>query len=1231
MAIYLFPYLRKGISNGITQSSLKAGKTRAELDVRLSVDYQRVDRQKMGETPKAITIQLTGPADVKSLNKRAVSHFFPPESAAIKMTSSYMPYMEFFEEDLPWRFTPLPVEKDTANKEVVLPWMALIAVRKEEVSFRISSSGIRIATLNISNQQRFSEVFAQREALLHSAHVQIESAWAITDVDAVLTDNPDCGISRLFCMSRLSPDTAYYALLVPVFESGRRAGLGMSTDQVDARTLSWASGANGWTQQTDEGQHPDGWSFPVYYRWQFLTAKTGDFRSLAEKLAFTSVGDYHKMESSLTVDIASSGLPDYESKQPRGEEEVIDVQAALKPMGAIGSGRTESQDYRRCLKDLLKDNPVFQENATGAVNEKEDPWVVPPIYGARQVLATALDTQTEANKLVSEVNLQLSNRIVAGMGSSVVKENQEQFVNRAWRKVEKINEVNQIIREYYQMLQANKQAQKKYDFKGLRSEADRLQVTDKRRALGLDVTYRTLQASGIFKHNVTADRLLEQASADPKLASRMVKRGITPSEILSIFDSEMWNQRAKKENRNLAIINSFKQDKRFIGPFEDYDFLEDLLDLEYDKQQFCFTSEAGRQSLTPMSGGMSDEDYHSVFDMASTKASELSYQTVKSTLAAIPKTSLLDKTDYHKKLRPKLLQLKTPAGQGFLVLQSDTLILDRNKALAVEYKEWQKDTTSRATLKYLYITSWDKLESNFPDKVTYWLKTPALMVQLLRQGDVFKPSSRSRTGYNNGLPSDAITSLAFYQNLVRFRQVFAELYGWVYLRSNHDRCCHFELSDGRKLVADWSLKNNFVDFYLYPANEKVKAKKLNSAYIMPFRFAYNDPTMTFNSHADSDKHSVYLEISKLYKALDELIRMLETIERVRWEPNFVEIADLSEQTAGVKVIRAQEIACQPDHDDVDFGEQAGENIPKLMAERVSCVAASIAGWLECSMDEQQDSGEAKPISDIDPNKLAEERIAEIISTYGNTEAGQVEINLDSKYPVMAYPDFLDPTFFYLRQLSEAFILPSSGSLGKNTITCFATNPVFEEAFLMGMNTEMGRELLWREYPTDQRGSYFRKFWDQLVLPPKKDLERAYYDVQVLHRWKAPLGQNHVAGKQSMTVFAIKGELMQAYPKTTVYLATANYLANREKAVRERISAEMTAWLSEDTCLIGFKATLDVLRSKLLVFEQEPGNMQYRLTTAAANATSDSMLINGGYITLETPTIYTIPLSQLMKE
>lgn len=36
---------------------------------------------------------------------------------------------------------------------------------------------------------------------------------------------------------------------------------------------------------------------------------------------------------------------------------------------------------------------------------------------------------------------------------------------------------------------------------------------------------------------------------------------------------------------------------------------------------------------------------------------------------------------------------------------------------------------------------------------------------------------------------------------------------------------------------------------------------------------------------------------------------------------------------------------------------------------------------------------------------------------------------------------------------------------------------FGDSNLVGLNHEMARELLWSEYPTDQRGTYFRQFWD----------------------------------------------------------------------------------------------------------------------------------------------------------
>lgn len=74
---------------------------------------------------------------------------------------------------------------------------------------------------------------------------------------------------------------------------------------------------------------------------------------------------------------------------------------------------------------------------------------------------------------------------------------------------------------------------------------------------------------------------------------------------------------------------------------------------------------------------------------------------------------------------------------------------------------------------------------------------------------------------------------------------------------------------------------------------------------------------------------------------------------------------------------------------------------------------------------------------------------------------------------MAYPIFPEPVYYYLREFSDKFILPSIDDISDNSIAMFENNTAFVEAYLCGMNTEMGRELLWREYPTDQRGSYFK--------------------------------------------------------------------------------------------------------------------------------------------------------------
>ena len=77
--------------------------------------------------------------------------------------------------------------------------------------------------------------------------------------------------------------------------------------------------------------------------------------------------------------------------------------------------------------------------------------------------------------------------------------------------------------------------------------------------------------------------------------------------------------------------------------------------------------------------------------------------------------------------------------------------------------------------------------------------------------------------------------------------------------------------------------------------------------------------------------------------------------------------------------------------------------------------------------------------------------------------------------------------------------------------------------MVGLNHEFARELLWREYPTDQRGSYFRQFWDvrgvfDVEGLDAEALKEKLHDIPELHRWPptSTLGDTTTASRPATT-------------------------------------------------------------------------------------------------------------------
>lgn len=136
--------------------------------------------------------------------------------------------------------------------------------------------------------------------------------------------------------------------------------------------------------------------------------------------------------------------------------------------------------------------------------------------------------------------------------------------------------------------------------------------------------------------------------------------------------------------------------------------------------------------------------------------------------------------------------------------------------------------------------------------------------------------------------------------------------------------------------------------------------------------------------------------------------------------------------------------------------------------------------------------------------------------------------------ILAHPQFDRPMSERLIDLAPEFLLPGLESVPANSVTLVQANNRFIEAFMLGLNHEMGRELLWREYPTDRRGTYFRSFWDQrgaqadgrsLALPP-------------IHEWVGPLGQNGAGAGTTPLILLVRGELLRRYPTAVIFAAKA---------------------------------------------------------------------------------------------
>jgi len=136
---------------------------------------------------------------------------------------------------------------------------------------------------------------------------------------------------------------------------------------------------------------------------------------------------------------------------------------------------------------------------------------------------------------------------------------------------------------------------------------------------------------------------------------------------------------------------------------------------------------------------------------------------------------------------------------------------------------------------------------------------------------------------------------------------------------------------------------------------------------------------------------------------------------------------------------------------------------------------------------------------------------------------------DPLQPLTSSPQFPQPMYSSLAALSPEWMLPGISDAPANSAALLETNSPFVEAFMVGLNEEMAREFVWREFPTDTRATFFQNFWSSTPdIPPIASFDGT----------KSLGGNTTGSAAGSTLVLLIRADLFSRYPNTTVSAAPA---------------------------------------------------------------------------------------------
>lgn len=1135
------PWVREGYRPEQPDQLKSAVSDASELDVAVRVAGRADDGD--GSAKRELVLRLYGPGDVLGFDRRQVVRM-EPEPATTDFTPNYFPTVEFDRPDLPWLFSPASAD----GQGRVRPWFTLVVVEKQEGVSLGADETAPLPVLEIDapadparELPDLSESWAWAHAQVVGRQVddQADVEWARAELQGDSTKT----VSRLVAPRRLDPDASYYACVVPTFEPGRRAGLGkepfeQSSGEDGERDVEMA-----WTLGDDA---PSSLRLPVYHSWQFSTGEAGDFESLVRELepeTLTDVG-YREVDASDpgVASLAADGALD------------VRLEGALR---AVGLDRDPYPgEWRSKLASLLEGDLLA---GGGSV---DDSTLGPPAYGIHHAAQPDLGASSVDGTVpwLYELNADPRNRVAAGFGSAIVREDQEHLMGSAWEQVGEIRRANRLLRRA-QLARAGNNAV--FDVLG-DAPAD-------------DLLVATAPAH---------DRLL-WSDGDGSLASHLGDTRL-PASVLSPALRRMVRPRG-------PLADRLPEGARVSATT--------LLDAANDPS-YSVRSDGPPDGAADAGADEGDRDWF-VDEICSRVGARAADAREERAATALPEGP----AEY-------LDELHDACAEG------SQLVREAVGALESGYDEADR---ALEALVYHCDRICGEIEIGFEESLL-----SAVQQSIEEEDDEAFAEAVGGVGGHLAEARDAVeTLLGLHPS--RREDVSTEL-----LEAIAEHCGRFE-EFYRRLVL-----SRVVMLLRHECRSARSHLETVASQVDGERAVDAARTLLGVCAAVCDEEAENTLLERLerylaerdYDAASDVVAELNRLLAVA-KPRLATLVRVADDPAP-----AAQADCETFGRYVDDLAAFFDDLPSdPVAEHLSGVVCDRPEPTVAPPADVSEAGLGDPLrASLDPEVTVPRRVEARLSGLPERD--------DPLDVVMAAPEFDRPMYARLADQSQEHLLPGVGSVSPESVGLVETNPAFVESFMVGLSHEMARELRWREYPTDMRGTYFHRFWDRRGGVPKRTGDDLH-DVEEIHEWPvrgetdhpAALGSNHrvadaASGGEadaatSKVVLLVRSELLRRYPNTTIYAAAAQDddgdgvrkpdLPTPETSTGQSAGQKESVTfptfrgeLDPDVTFLGFDLTPAEARGSgtgddlgwFFVFEEAPGEPRLGLDTLSEGADGD---------------------------